>query len=170
MSLEIGLVHVYTGNGKGKTSAALGLCLRALGRGLKCCFIQFIKGIQTGEMISAGRLENFEFIQVGRKGYNFTVTDEDVRKAKEGLKLAERKSKSVDVLVLDELNVAIHLGLLEVEEVINFLRKKPKKLEVIITGRYAKQEIIEMADYVTEMTLIKHPFYRGLPARKGIDL
>ncbi len=169
MPLERGLIHVYTGNGKGKTSAALGLCLRAVGRGLKCCFVQFIKGVPTGEMVAAERLDKFEFIQVGRRNYDFTVTPEDVEMARKGMDLAREKAQTVDVLVLDELNVAVHLNLLKVEDVLNFLKEKPECLEVVITGRYARPEIIELADYVTEMVLIKHPFYKGVSAREGID-
>jgi len=169
MALKRGLIHVYTGNGKGKTSAALGLCLRAIGRGLRCCFIQFIKGVPTGEMEAAKRLENFAFFQVGRKGYNFRLEEEDYRRAKEGLELARKLSPEFDVMVLDELNVAVHLGLLSIDEVLDFLESRPRSLEVVITGRYAKGEILKVADYVTEMVLIKHPFYLGVTAREGID-
>ncbi len=169
MPLRKGFIHVYTGNGKGKTSAALGLCLRAAGRGLKCCFIQFIKGKKTGEMEAIKKLENIEFIQTGRHDYDFNVTEEDYKRARKGLEIAHKKLKEFDVVVLDEINVAVHLGLIGKEELLNLIRNKPEKVELILTGRFAKREIVEIADYVTEFQLIKHPFYRGESAREGID-
>ncbi len=169
MPLKKGFIHVYTGNGKGKTSAALGLCLRAAGRGLQCCFIQFVKGRKTGEMETIKKIENIEFIQTGRPDYNFTVTDEDYDRARRGLKIASEKIKEFDVVVLDEINVAVHLGLLNKQDVLSLIKNKPKNVELILTGRFAKREIIEIADYVTEFQLIKHPFYRGEDAREGID-
>ncbi len=169
MELKRGLVHLYTGSGKGKTTAALGLCLRALGWGLKCCFIQFIKGKETGELFSIGELPNFEFYQTGRPDYDFHPTEEDRERAKRGLLLAREKAKEVDLLVLDEINVAVHLGLIPLEEVIDFVKKKPLSLELVLTGRHAKKELIELSDYATYFQLLKHPFYRGIPARKGID-
>ncbi|WP_456419161.1 cob(I)yrinic acid a,c-diamide adenosyltransferase [Thermovibrio sp.] len=169
MALDRGMVHVYTGNGKGKTSAALGLCLRAVGRGLKCCFIQFIKGVPTGEMEAVKHLPGFEFYQTGRPGYDFRITDEDFKRAREGFELALKKSSEVDVLVLDEVNVAVHLGLLEVSQLVDFIRGKPPYLELVLTGRHARAEVIELADYVTYFQLVKHPYYLGRKARKGID-
>jgi len=169
VGLKRGLIHVYTGNGKGKTSAALGLCLRAVGRGLKCCFIQFLKGVPTGELKGAESLPNFEICQMGRPGYDFKVVEEDYKRAKEALELAKEKAKEVDVLVLDEVNVAVHLGLIPLEELLEFIREKPPSLELILTGRHAKPQLIEAADYATDFRLIKHPFYKGLKARKGID-
>ncbi|WP_163328512.1 cob(I)yrinic acid a,c-diamide adenosyltransferase [Desulfurobacterium thermolithotrophum] len=169
MPLKKGFVHIYTGNGKGKTSAALGLCLRAIGRGLKCCFLQFVKGKITGEMLVANRLSNFEFIQLGRPGFDFKIVDEDYIRAENGIKLAEEKIKESDVIVLDEINVAIHLGLIPMEKVVKLVKEKPESVELILTGRHAKKEIIELADYVTEIRLLKHPFYRGVHGREGID-
>jgi len=169
MELKRGLVHVYTGNGKGKTTAALGLCLRALGWGLKCCFIQFIKGKETGELLSARKLPNFEFYQTGRPDYDFQPTEEDRKRAQRGLFLAREKAKEVDLLVLDEINVAVHLGLIPLNEVLEFIKNKPLNLELVLTGRHAKREIIELSDYATYFQLLKHPFYKGKPARKGID-
>jgi len=169
VALKRGLVHLYTGSGKGKTSAALGLCLRAVGRGLRCCFIQFLKGVPTGELQAVKNLPNFELYQMGRPGYDFKVTSEDCERAKEALELARRKAEEVDVLVLDEVNVAVHLGLIPLEEVLNFVKGKPEKLELILTGRYAKPQLVEVADYATNFQLLKHPFYGGYGARKGID-
>ncbi len=169
MHLDKGLVHVYTGNGKGKTSLSLGMCFRAVGRGLKCCFIQFVKGIETGELIAAKYLPNFEFIQTGRPNYNFEVIEEDYERAKKGLELAYQKMNDNDMLVLDEINVAVYLGLLSIGEVTAMVRSKPRKLELILTGRHARPEVIELADYVTVLELVKHPFYKGINARKGVD-
>ena len=167
--MKKGFVHVYTGNGKGKTSAALGLCLRALGRGLSCCFIQFVKGRLTGELVAAEKLPNFCFIQTGRHDYNFEVTELDRKLALRGLKLAEEALEKFDVLVLDEINVAVHLQLVPLEKVIALIEKKPPTVELVLTGRHAKADVIRRADYVTEFCLVKHPFYRGEGARKGID-
>jgi cob(I)alamin adenosyltransferase len=169
VALKRGLVHLYTGSGKGKTSAALGLCLRAVGRGLKCCFIQFLKGVPTGELQAVKNLPGFELYQMGRPGYDFRVTAEDYDRAKEALELARKKAEEVDVLVLDEVNVAVHLGLIPLEELLNFIKEKPENLELILTGRHANPRLIEVADYATSFQLIKHPFYEGLSARKGID-
>jgi len=147
----------------------LGLCLRAVGRGLKCCFIQFLKGVPTGELQAVKNLPNFEIYQMGRPGYDFTVVPEDYERARKALDLAKKKAKEVEVLVLDEVCVAVHLGLIPLDEVLNFVKEKPKNLELILTGRYAKPQLVEVADYATNFQLIKHPFYEGLSARKGID-
>jgi len=169
LGLKRGLIHVYTGSGKGKTSAALGLCLRAVGRGLRCCFIQFLKGVPTGELSAASLLPGFEIYQMGRPDYDFKVKPEDFKRAEEALNLAKEKAKEVDVLVLDEVNVAMSLGLIPVKEVLALIEGKPPSLEVVLTGRGAPREVIEVADYVTNFQLIKHPFYGGEAARKGID-
>ncbi|TCK06550.1 cob(I)yrinic acid a,c-diamide adenosyltransferase [Phorcysia thermohydrogeniphila] len=169
MPLKRGFVHVYTGNGKGKTSAALGLCLRALGRGLSCCFIQFLKGKPTGEIEAVKKLPNFHFIQTGRPDYDFCVTEVDKELALRGFQLAEEAIEKFDILVLDEINIVVHLGLIPLSRVIDLIDRKPPRVELILTGRHAKAEIIKRADYVTEFCLVKHPFYRGENAREGID-
>jgi cob(I)alamin adenosyltransferase len=169
MPLKRGFVHVYTGNGKGKTSAALGLCLRAIGRGLNCCFIQFLKGRTTGEIEAVKKLPNFCFIQTGRPDYDFCVTEVDRQLALKGFKLAEEVLDKFDILVLDEINIAVHLGLIPLSRLIALIERKPFNLELVLTGRHAKAEIIRRADYVTEFNLVKHPFYRGENAREGID-
>lgn len=164
-----GCVHLYTGYGKGKTSAAVGLCLRAVGRGLKCTFIQFVKGKESGEFLAAKYLPNFEFIKTGRPDYNFVPNEEDKERAERALKIAYKKASEVDLLVLDEVTVAVYLDLLNEEELIKFVKKKPEKLELVLTGRYATKKLVELCDYVTYFQLIKHPFYKGQLARKGID-
>ena len=177
MSNDDGLVIVYTGNGKGKTTAALGLSLRAIGYEHKVCMLQFIKGSwHYGEMDSSKKLgPNFELIAIG-KGFVGILDDKSPREvhekyAAEALKICREKvfSEKYDVVILDEVNYAINLGLLDVKEIIKLIKDKPKKLDLVLTGNHAKQEIIEIADLVTEMKEIKHPFKSGIKAKKGID-
>ena len=174
---EKGLVIVYTGGGKGKTTAALGLALRAIGYNHKVCMIQFIKGSwHYGEMDSAKRLEpELELIAVG-KGFVGIIDDKSPREdhekiAEEAIKICMEKinSKKFDVLILDEINYAVDLGLIRIEQVIELIKMKPDDLDLVLTGNNAKQEIIDLADLVTEMKEIKHPFKSGIKAKKGID-
>ena len=177
MSDGNGLVIVYTGNGKGKTTAALGLSLRAIGYEHKVCMLQFIKGSwHYGEMDSSKKLgPNFELIAIG-KGFVGILDDNSPREehekyAAEALKICREKvfSEKYDVVILDEINYAINLGLLDVKEIIKLIKEKPDKLDLVLTGNHAKEEIIELADLVTEMKEIKHPFKSGIKAKKGID-
>jgi cob(I)alamin adenosyltransferase len=172
-----GLTIVYTGKGKGKTTAALGIALRATGHAKKICMIQFIKGSwHYGEMYSSKRLEpEFEMVAIG-KGVVGIIDDkspkeEHERIAKEAIKISTEKiqSRKYDIVILDEINYAINLGLVKVEDILNLIRTKPRELDLILTGNYAKDEIIELADLVTEMREIKHPFQHGIKAKKGID-
>lgn len=174
---EQGLTIVYTGNGKGKTTAALGIVLRASGYDKKICMIQFIKGSwHYGEMVSSKKLEpNFEMIAVG-KGFVGIIDDDSPREehekiAKEALKISESKIQSgdYDIIILDEINYAVNLGLIKIKDVIELIKSKPAGLDLILTGNHAKEEILELADLVTEMKEIKHPFQKGIKAKKGID-
>lgn len=174
---EPGLTIVYTGKGKGKTTAALGIVLRAYGYKKKICMIQFIKGSwHYGEMISSKKLEpEFEMIAVG-KGFVGIIDDKNPREdhekiANEAIKICKSKIESgkYDIIILDEVNYAINLGLIKLEDVVNLIKSKPFNLDLILTGNYAKNEIIELADLVTEMKEIKHPFQLGKKAKKGID-
>nr|AIF16226.1 cob(I)alamin adenosyltransferase (cobO, btuR) [uncultured marine thaumarchaeote KM3_73_B11] len=174
---EKGLVIVYTGNGKGKTTAALGMALRAIGYDHKVCMLQFIKGSwHYGEMDSSKKLEpNFELIAVG-KGFVGILDDNSTREehekyAAEALRICREKifSEKYNVVILDEVNYAINLGLIDVKEIIKIIKEKPSSLDLVLTGRDAKEEIIELADLVTEMKEIKHPFKSGIKAKKGID-
>jgi len=172
--LEKGLVQVYTGDGKGKTSAAFGLALRAVGRGLKVYVIQFIKGgFDYGELHVVERLPNLRLASFGRGRFitNLPPSEEDVKLAREAFELAKKvvKSGEHDVVVLDEINVALNLKMVETEEVIDLIRNKPKHVELILTGRYAPVEVIEAADLVTEMREVKHPYTRGELPRRGIE-
>jgi cob(I)alamin adenosyltransferase len=172
--LQQGLVQVYTGNGKGKTSAAFGLALRAMGRGLKVYVVQFIKGgFDYGELYVVGKLPNLKLKAFGRGEF---VTEkppgkEDVELAQEALALAELvvKSGEYDIVILDEINVALNLKLINLDEVLELINNKPKHVELILTGRYAPSEIIKTADLVTEMKEVKHPFNKGYKAREGIE-
>ena len=174
---EKGLVIVYTGNGKGKTTAALGIALRAIGYDHKVCMLQFIKGSwHYGEMDSSKKLEpNFELIAVG-KGFVGILDDNSPREehekyAAEAVRICREKifSEKYDVIILDEVNYAINLGLIDVQEIIKIIKEKPSDLDLVLTGRDVKEEIVELADLVTEMKEIKHPFKSGIKAKKGID-
>lgn len=172
-----GLVIVYTGKGKGKTTAALGMALRALGYDYKVCMIQFIKGSwHYGEMTSSKRLEpEFELTAVG-KGFVGIMDDkspiEDHKKiAAEALSIAREKlsSQKYNIVILDEINYAVNLGLVSVDDVLDLIRSKPPEVSLVLTGNHVSDKIVEAADLVTEMKEIKHPFKSGIKAKKGID-
>ena len=172
--LERGIVQVYTGDGKGKTTAAFGLALRAIGRGLKVYVIQFIKGgFDYGELYIVKELPNLTLKAFGQGKFitQMPPSKKDVEIAKEAFKLAENvvKSGEYDIVILDEINVAMSLRLIKVEDVLELIKNKPKHVELILTGRYAPKEIIEKADLVTEMKEIKHPYTKGFPPRRGIE-
>lgn len=170
--MEKGYIHVYTGNGKGKTTAALGLSLRAVCAGKTVYFGQFIKGMDYSELKCTDYLPNFTIEQHGRDCFIFNdPTDEDIRIARNGLKKIEEilKDGIHDIVVLDELNIALYYKLFSVEDVLKVLESRNKDKEIIITGRYAPNEIIEIADLVTEMKEIKHYYTQGVEARKGIE-
>ena len=169
--VENGLIMIYTGNGKGKTSAALGSVIRALGWGWKVAVVQFVKGsCETGEYQFFHRYFPDMLFEVA--GCGFTSKPGNHREyALKGWRKAENLLRNFDggLLVLDELNIAINSGLLEIENVIEALKTKRKGLHVIITGRYAREELIAVADMVSEINEIKHQFRNGIPALKGID-
>ena len=174
---EGGLVIVYTGGGKGKTTAALGMALRAVGYDHKVCMIQFIKGSwHYGEMDSSKKLApEFELVAVG-KGFvgildDTSTKDEHKKYAEEAMKICQEKilSENYDLVILDEINYAVNLGLINLKSVIELIKSKPKKLDLVLTGNHAKEEILHLADLVTEMKEIKHPFQSGIKAKKGID-
>jgi len=172
-----GLVIVYTGNGKGKTTAALGMALRAVGYGKKICMIQFIKGSwHYGEMDSSRRLEpEFEMTAIG-KGFVGIIDDKSPREdhekiAREAVKISKEKisSNRYDMVILDEINYAINLNLVDVEDMVEMIKAKPEALDLVLTGNYAKREIVDLADLVTEMKEVKHPYKAGIKAKRGID-
>jgi cob(I)alamin adenosyltransferase len=168
-----GLIIVHTGNGKGKTTAALGLALRACGYGMKVIMLQFFKGKwKCGELRSAPKLGSFEIHPMG-KGFTWESKDVEVDKAmvREAWRAAKDKILlgNYDVVVLDEINYALSYGFLPTADIVDFLRTKPPMLHVILTGRDAKPEIVEIADLVTEMRQIKHPFEQGICAQRGVE-
>ena len=173
MKLEKGLVQVYTGNGKGKTSASFGLALRAVGRGLKVYIVQFIKGgFDYGELYVVDKLPGLTLEAFGRGKFVSEKKPDlvDIDLARQALAKAQEIMKGdVDVLILDEINVAVNLKLIDIEEVLELIRKKPEHMELVLTGRKAPVEIVQAADLVTEMIEIKHPYNSGFKARKGIE-
>lgn len=168
----MGYVHVYTGNGKGKTTAAFGLVLRALGHGMKVYIAQFLKGMDYGELHSLQRFENVTLERFGRpKFIHGKADEEDRRLAIQGLNRCREvvSSGEYDIVVMDEANVAVFLGLFRVQDLLDVVTKRHERTELIITGRYAPQELIDVADLVTEMVEVKHYYSRGIQARKGIE-
>jgi cob(I)alamin adenosyltransferase len=169
-----GFVHVYTGSGKGKTTASLGLALRACGHGWKVLMIQFMKGNQKcGETLIANQIPHFELVQSGLRSFVDMThpSDEDRKMAKGGFTkaLSAIKNKSYDLIILDEINVAIHFGLVKLEDVVELINSKPDPLELVLTGRNAHPEVVKRADYVSEILDIKHPFHIGETNRLGIE-
>ena len=198
--MEEGLVHVYTGAGKGKTTSSLGLALRAVGHNLKVCMIQFMKSGDTGELFAVEKyIPNVKIIQCGREAldenqlkifgfeqtkekqhdnkltedevYVFLPDEEEKEACRRGLELARRvvMSGTVDLVILDEVNCALDKKLIEIKDVIDLMKHKPKHVELVLTGRGAPQDIIEAADYVSEIKRVKHPYDKGILARKGIE-
>lgn len=173
--LDQGLIQVYTGNSKGKTTAALGLTVRAVGRGLKVHIIQFMKGQgDYGEISGLARLgpdcqvESFGAPGWVHKGEELAEHKQEARRA--FLRAREIiKSEEWDIVILDEITNAIWFDLLPEEEVIELCQNKPHDLELVLTGRNASLRLVEQADLVTEMVQVKHPFERGIPARQGIE-
>ena len=170
-----GFVQVYTGNGKGKTTAALGLAVRASGHGLRTAIIQFMKGwADYGELRGVAMLSPFVTIrQAGRDAW-VTRGDpdpEDVRLAREGWEAAKESvlGGQADIVVLDEIVSAVDFGLLPLAEVLELMRKKPDGVELVLTGRGAPGELVEAADLVTEMREVKHYFAKGVDARAGVE-
>lgn len=172
MKRSKGYIHIYTGNGKGKTTCALGLSLRAICAGKRVFFGQFVKGMKYSELEAVRYLPGFQIKQYGRDCFIFNnPSEEDIRIAKEGLKDIAHilKEGHYDIVVMDELNIALYYKLFSIEEVIRILDSRKENVEVIITGRYAPSELIEKADLVTEMKEIKHYYSKGVEARKGIE-
>ncbi|NIO21327.1 MAG: cob(I)yrinic acid a,c-diamide adenosyltransferase [Candidatus Aenigmarchaeota archaeon] len=170
----MGLVYVFTGKGKGKTSAAFGTAMRFLGYGKRVVVVQFLKGRESGEILLRKDLRNLDVVQFG--GEHFVdlknPSPKDMERAKEAMFYARRVTQRVDrpdLLVLDEVNVAISSGIIKETEVIELIRKLPDKTNLIITGRGATKNIMEKADLVTEMRDVKHPFAAGKKAEKGLE-
>ena len=172
--MERGLVHIYCGDGKGKTTAALGLTLRAAGSGLTVVFVQFFKDGHSAEFQAMEKLENVILLPPERTfGFSWTLSPEERAEAKRYytglLAAAEEKSGGCDLLVMDEAVGAVAAGFIDEARLLAFLADKPEGLEVVLTGRDPSQALVDRADYVTEMRKIKHPFDRGIPARRGVE-
>lgn len=174
-NVKQGLVHVYTGDGKGKTTAALGVALRALGWGARVCVVQFIKGYsEIGEVKFAREFgERFQLKQFALD-LSRNIDERKVSERRESANAAMQYAESVvaegfDLVILDEINNALHYGLVDVSRVLQLIQNKPENVELILTGRNAPQQIIDAADYVTEMRLIKHPYEKSIPARPMFD-
>jgi len=166
------LIQVYTGNGKGKTTAALGLALRASGAGLKVYIGQFIKGRRYSELNSVKKLKNVKLEQLGGGCFiTRPFRKRDISLAKRGLeKIREIIAKGIyDVIILDEINIALNLKLLSLDDVIRLIKEAPKNMELILTGRCAPAQILKIADLVSEIKEVKHYFKKGIKARKGIE-
>lgn len=174
-----GYIQVYTGNGKGKTTASLGLAMRALGRCWKVLIIMFTKGGDDyGELNSFMNLspsikDNLKIVQAGldRIVYKNNKTEDDVREIKKGWELAKKaiKNDEYQLIILDEANIAIDMGILDVDEVVNVLKNKPEEMEIVLTGRNAHPKIVEIAHLVSEIKPVKHYWDTGIAARKGIE-
>lgn len=177
MELKKGLVQIYTGSGKGKTTAALGQAFRAAGSGLKVYMVQFLKSDNTGELKSVEKLyPEFQIFRFEKpRGFFWTLNDSQKAELKEEIIKAfdfcknALNSRDCDMLIMDEIMGVLHNNLLTISEVISFIKAKPEEVEVIMTGRNAPEELIEAADLVTEMKEIKHYYKAGVPARKGIE-
>ena len=171
--MEKGYIHVYTGNGKGKTTAALGLALRAAGAGLKVWIGQFVKGSEYSEHNALKRFDDLITIkQFGRSCFIKSEPEpEDIKIARKGLEEAGKiiVSGEYQMVILDEACIALHFSLFAKEELLDLIDKKPQNVELIITGRNAPQEVIDAADLVTEMKEVKHYYAKGVQARKGIE-
>jgi cob(I)alamin adenosyltransferase len=173
--MKKGLVQVYTGDGEGKTTAALGLALRAVGHGMKVLMIQFMKGDRYGELESSKRLSPYLTLkQVGRETFISKPNPDpkDLQLAQEGFGVAKKaiQNKEYDIVILDEINLAIYYGLIPLGDLLHLIDSRPETVELILTGRYVKREILERADLVTEMVDRKHHYDKEVPAREGIEI
>lgn len=169
-----GLVQVFTGNGKGKTTAALGTILRAAGHGLRIFIVFFMKGdYDYGEFSTLSRLPHVDMASFGFRHLTdpANIKPEEVEQARLALSAAREAvlGGNYDLVVLDEVNVALGFKLIELDEVVKLIKDKPPDVELILTGRYADTRLIEIADLVTEMVKVKHPFDKGIKARRGIE-
>ncbi|MFA5021693.1 MAG: cob(I)yrinic acid a,c-diamide adenosyltransferase [Patescibacteria group bacterium] len=172
MKSNLGKIHIYTGNGKGKTTAALGLALRAVGAGFKVYIVQFLKAQDYSELNSLKKLPEITVKRFGQKTFIYGLgKPNDKVEAKKALKFCKKilKSSKFNLVILDEIFLASFFKLISVPEIIKLIKNKPKSVELVLTGRKAASEIIKLADYVTEMKEIKHPYQQGLVARRGIE-
>lgn len=176
--MELGLIHIYCGDGKGKTTAAMGLGMRAAGRSKKVLLTQFLKSNKTGELSSIEKLSEFFHVVKGvpAKKFVWNMNEEEKLEVKKEHtnRFREVTKKAIeeeyDLLILDEIIATINRDFVMLTEVIDFLKNKPTGLEVVMTGRNPKEELIELADYVSEIKAIKHPYNKGIKSRVGIEI
>ena len=177
MSLGKGYIHIYTGGGKGKTTAALGLGMRAAGHGLRVCMVQFLKSADSGELEAVHRIGPHFAINRFEKSRDFFWKLNEAEKAEVKLEVGRAfafarqtmQEDVCDILILDEVLGALRNGLLEIDQILALLRAKPDGLEIVLTGREAPPELVEAADLVTEMKEIKHYYRQNVPGREGIE-
>jgi cob(I)alamin adenosyltransferase len=173
-TIEKGLLIVHTGKGKGKSTAAMGLAIRSMGHGHKVGIVQFVKGVwKTGERAILDKFPELVTIRAMGEGFSWETQDRqrDIQAASSAWQMAKDmiNDASYNLVILDELNIPLRYNNLDIHEVVEFLRNKPKDLHVVVTGRNAKDEILNAADLVTEMSMIKHPFRSGVKAQTGIE-
>ncbi len=173
-TIEKGLVIIHTGKGKGKSTAAMGLAVRAIGNGMKVGIVQFVKGVwETGERVVLDKFPDLCVIKAMGEGFSWETQDRerDIAAARHAWEMAKEmiNDPSYNMVILDELNIVLRYENLPLDEVVEVLQNKPEMLHVAVTGRNAKDELIEVADLVTEMTQIKHPFRSGVKAQVGIE-
>ncbi|MBU3135219.1 cob(I)yrinic acid a,c-diamide adenosyltransferase [Clostridium gasigenes] len=176
--MEIGLIHIYCGNGKGKTTAAMGLGMRCAGRKNKVLLTQFLKDNNTGELVSIEKLNEYFHVVKGAPMKDwFNCLDKEgqeevIKEHRYRFSSITKKAidENYDLLILDETMAALNYGVLELDTVLEFLKNKPKNLEVVLTGRNPNQKLIDIANYVSEINSIKHPFEEGIPSRIGIEM
>lgn len=170
--MEKGYIQIYTGNGKGKTTAAIGIAVRALLSGKNVFIGQFVKDMKYNETKLTEHFDNIEIEQLGTGCFiTKTPNEEDIKAAKNGLELCSEKlsSSEYNLIIMDEVFIAIYFKLLEVDDVINVLKNKSVTTEVVLTGRYAPKELIDIADLVTDMVEVKHYYTQGVLSRDGFD-
>ena len=173
-TIEKGLLIVHTGKGKGKSTAAMGLAVRAIGNGMKVGIVQFVKGVwETGERVVLDKFPELCVIKAMGEGFSWETQDRqrDIQAAENAWQMAKdmMADESFDLIILDELNIPLRYDNLDIDAVVKTLRDKRERLHVVVTGRNAKEPLLEAADLVTEMTMVKHPFRAGVKAQKGIE-
>ena len=173
-TIEKGLLIVHTGKGKGKSTAAMGLAVRAIGNGMKVGIVQFVKGVwETGERVVLDKFPELCVIKAMGEGFSWETQDRqrDIQAAENAWQMAKdmMDDESFDLIILDELNIPLRYDNLDIDAVVKTLENKRERLHVVVTGRNAKEPLLEAADLVTEMTMVKHPFRAGVKAQKGIE-
>ena len=170
------MIHVYYGDGKGKTTAAIGLAIRAAGTGMKVCMVRFMKTDQSGEVEIINQIENITLKPCTRSfGFTFQMTPEQKEEARayytEMLRetIEDKNVAKYDMIVMDEANIVFYYDLIEKKELLNFLKKYGQSKEIVLTGACKNEELIQLGDYVTQIQKIKHPFDKGMDARRGIE-